>query len=1131
MSGDYSKDSFDALRDHAGIFLQQGRAVLDDDWNQLVKIFERRIRAGTVDTIGRCVVPRETITGFDIQPGAGLGFGIGRGRLYLDGMLLECRGRADFAGISETTPADPPDPVFDRGREGSDGPEGVLDEMIAPEGSDFLPYAEQPYWPTPDPLPAVDADGSFGRHLVYVVAWQREVTSLENPHLLEPALGGIDTTTRWQTVWQVRVLENVGGTATCATPAEDLAGWVTLTAPSTARLTTATVEIEDPEDPCLVPPTDGYTGIENQFYRVEIHREPPAEGEADTINDQGDAFFKFSRENASVAAAIESFDISGTDHSVTVRSIGRDEILRFRAGDWVEVTDDIRELSQYSGQMLRVARVHDETREIELEGTVDPDFLPGQTHDAEVDERRSRIIRWDQRGVIRQADGTDWIDLDTTTDGLIPVPSNDTPLVLESGITVSFTTAPGAGSYRPMDHWRFAARTAGTQIEELDDAPPEGIQRHYCRLAVLTSPTARLDCRVFWPPEFEPGETEHCGCTVCVTPDSHNSGALTIQAAVDQIGPSGGTVCLEGGGYVLEAPITITARLAITLRGQGTATLLVYRGAGPAIRVTDSVDIQFERFSLIALPSGEDDDGGQPTVHGVSCVNTALAALRRLAVLIAAEGDGRNDHGIAIDGVAIGSTVEECLVVAPIALGAPSANDRDLEGPGFIAAMEIRALDNILFGASAAIRLDGLALNLAGAIFGRNLLLGLGDGVLINWIEPPSGSTAIRDSAVLAGGDAMRVAAGDLRVMDNDISGGPQIGDGIRMVPRLVPEMPGDAQIVGNRVADLAGAGLRIGGTIDALLVKRNVIRRCGAAGILTAPDAMIRHASIDNNLLAEIADAPDQEGAGGIVLTRVVEGRIASNCVRAVGLAGVANSLYAGIAVQGVGSVAVADNAISEVGPETGTSPAVGILAITPYLGLSVEGNRIDGRVGDTSENALGWTGIQIGRMRGRLDTGSPDIEIDVEIGITVPGVSTDELAYGEVGGRAYAVSRLSIVDLGEIRSSQITISGQQIRYFGRVTVPLVLVIDRQLGSVVFGQNQCEQSGFGGGGPASVIISSGRITAGNNVVRHQNDANSMLLAAPDGAAAAIGNLVSAGIDVQPGGLKPQFVPLNLFVN
>jgi hypothetical protein len=292
----------------------------------------------------------------------------------------------------------------------------------------------------------------------------------------------------------------------------------------------------------------------------------------------------------------------------------------------------------------------------------------------------------------------------------------------------------------------------------------------------------------------------------------------------------------------------------------------------------------------------------------------------------------------------------------------------------------------------------------------------------------------------------------------------------------------------------------------------------------------VIRHASIDNNVLEEIADSPDQAGAGGIVLTRVVEGRIAGNSVRAVGVGGVATSPYAGIAVQGVGSVAIESNAIHEIGPDSGASPAVGVLAITPYLGLRVDGNRIDGQVPTTTDGGPGWTGVQIGRIRGRLDTPTDgNIVIDAEIAVTVPGVSTDELAYGEVQGHAFAVSRATLVDLGPLRDSQITISGQQIRYLGRMALPLVLVIDGRVGSVVFAQNQCEQTGFGGGGPASVVIGSGRITAASNVVRHQSDANSMLLSSPNGIVAALGNLTSGGIVVQPGGLKPEFVPLNLF--
>ena len=44
-----------------------------------------------------------------------------------------------------------------------------------------------------------------GRHLAYLDVWQREVTTLEDPDLVEIAVG-VDTTARSQTAWQVRVL-------------------------------------------------------------------------------------------------------------------------------------------------------------------------------------------------------------------------------------------------------------------------------------------------------------------------------------------------------------------------------------------------------------------------------------------------------------------------------------------------------------------------------------------------------------------------------------------------------------------------------------------------------------------------------------------------------------------------------------------------------------------------------------------------------------------------------------------------------------------------------------------------------------------------------------------------------------
>jgi hypothetical protein len=79
MSFDCSRFSFDSTRDFAGVVQQQGRVSLDADWNEWLAQLARRLQAGTLDALGRAVVPRETPDAFRIR-WAGETLGIGPGR-------------------------------------------------------------------------------------------------------------------------------------------------------------------------------------------------------------------------------------------------------------------------------------------------------------------------------------------------------------------------------------------------------------------------------------------------------------------------------------------------------------------------------------------------------------------------------------------------------------------------------------------------------------------------------------------------------------------------------------------------------------------------------------------------------------------------------------------------------------------------------------------------------------------------------------------------------------------------------------------------------------------------------------------------------------------------------------------
>ncbi len=222
MSGDYTRFTFNARNRYSGVLMQQGRVQLDSDWNEEIDIIRRRIRTTTLDILGPVGVPYAVSPdAFKIGWIAGppTDLSINPGRLYVDGIQIEA-----FAEDNATYNFQP---------------------FYPPQLAGFPPAA----------LPAT------GDAVVYLDVWDREITYIENPGLLDVALGGADTTTRRQTVWQVRVdpIDN----AACGVPVGEPA--------SAGRLTSRAVAPPASDDPCILPPASGYRGLENRLYRVEVH--------------------------------------------------------------------------------------------------------------------------------------------------------------------------------------------------------------------------------------------------------------------------------------------------------------------------------------------------------------------------------------------------------------------------------------------------------------------------------------------------------------------------------------------------------------------------------------------------------------------------------------------------------------------------------------------------------------------------------------------------------------------------------------------------------------------------------------------------------------------------------------------
>lgn len=415
MKGDFTRFTHDPTDRYTAVLKQQGRVDLDADWNEQVAIQQYLERTEAKDVIGPCGAPR-TGGGFEIidttetegQPD----LEISAGRMYVDGILCE------------------------------------LDAMVT--------YLTQKELPDPEGLSPED-----GRtDLVYLDVWERHVTAIEDPGIREVALGGPDTTTRVKTVWQVKVRQDVGA-ETCADAISD---WPP--PPSGGRLSTEVDPTTAPTSPCSLSPAGGYRGLENQFYRVEIH-------DGGNI---GTATFKWSRDNGSVVFAAEDFVGGQPTDRVQVKSLGRDRVQALRVGDWVEVLDDDTELSGQPGTLAQITDVDEADRIITLSKSVSGYGV----------DRHAKVRRWDQP--------SDAITVQATT------------FELENGISVQFS----GNDFRTGDYWVFAARTITGSVEELTQAPPQGIQHHYCRLALITwrvddgdFVALIRDCRPKFPPLTE----------------------------------------------------------------------------------------------------------------------------------------------------------------------------------------------------------------------------------------------------------------------------------------------------------------------------------------------------------------------------------------------------------------------------------------------------------------------------------------------------------------------------------------------------------------------------------------------------------------------------------------------------
>lgn len=543
--GDISRRTHDPSKHYSGVLEQQGKVLLDAEWNEQLAIQHHRTETETRDVVGVCGAPKAA-NGFKITSTPdGQDLIISAGHIYVNGLLCELEASAiriesfptskqaqiahllldrkplevgawvevfdpaqSTSKLVKITQIDVDQAVltFDNDLGGiQNSSKAYLRRLTTvqsqPDFSTTLPAGlTSPPTSPPSALPQL--------FLIYIEAWQREITALDDPAIREVALGGPDTTTRLKTVWQVKLLPVSSIASPPASPPDPCCAcdtqfkeWTDLVSGCAGKLSAQTKPPKDQKDPCLLPPGAGYRGLENQLYRVQIHNGNP-----------NPLSFKWSSNNASVRTRIEEID----GKNLVVSEIGKDEVLCFAPGQWVEITDEDSILNRTPNKLVQIDKVEPEVRKI----------IVKDSQDALKTCKNLQLVRWDQNSNPVLQDGvpitSGWIDL-------------------EAGIQVKFSDS----SYCSGDYWLIPARTATGNIEwpyeEIStgirpiDLPPVGTKHHYCRLALIEiSPSGKIDikdCRHLFPPLSHICAEDVCfDNTKCTLP-----GTKTVQDALDRL--------------------------------------------------------------------------------------------------------------------------------------------------------------------------------------------------------------------------------------------------------------------------------------------------------------------------------------------------------------------------------------------------------------------------------------------------------------------------------------------------------------------------------------------------------------------------------------------------------------------
>jgi hypothetical protein len=588
MPSDRSRPPDDSRDQYTGGVMQQGRVILDRDFNTVREILDRRIAREALDVVGPCGTPDD---GFAISLTFGspplwvpplplsppeleaFDFLIAPGTMYVGGERVVFPAR-NAGRLITYSYSDQPD-------------------VIARERQLFrLPPQQE---------------------VVYLHLAEQEVSATEDPDLLDVALGGPDTTQRLRLMRTVRrhdVKRADCAAAWAAATADWQSGQGLVFDPGTmrllpqARLQVGFTQTATEDNPCDPVATGGYLGADNQLIRVQV-ADP---GSAGPSAHQAQLLWGY--DNASFVYRVTSVDSSRKRLQLTrdppdafhMPQTGQAvEVLRTAAilGSEPDETDPtgrrtiVRCVAEATGFVTTLAQSYDPSST--AKALVLNDALPA----GYAGDPYPLFVRvWQGLEPVAPSGGT--VELTDPVSGAT------------TGVRVTISVPVGAPLTKGV-FWMMALRPSTPQAvypERLlaSPQPPTGPRLWACPLAVIdwiASPPAVHNCGQSFDNLVDLSKRKLGGCcTVSV------SEGTTLQSVIDgAVGLAAQvTVCLAPGSYTLDQPLRLDARHQhMVIEGCGGAATLT--GAGPAfadglIVLSDAPEVTLRGLTLIPPPVG-----------------------------------------------------------------------------------------------------------------------------------------------------------------------------------------------------------------------------------------------------------------------------------------------------------------------------------------------------------------------------------------------------------------------------------------------------------------------------------------------------------------------------------------------